>query len=94
MPAGRARAHRAPRAHPAAAGTRASTEIKQHEAKHMRLAFLGCGKHHETANHAVARDCTLGTGLSARAANMVLEMYNKDLHVKAHRAMAPPRSRN
>lgn len=59
-----------------AARTRASLQVAGHQGQHTLLAFLVCSKCYERVGHA----------------NVVFDMYKGSKHIRAHGAVAQPRS--
>lgn len=63
----------------------ASIEAEHYQGDHSLLAFLDCSKCYERVGHALAGRRALRSGLAARVANMLFDMYKGRRHVKVAR---------
>lgn len=75
-----------------AANPRASIEVMHYQVGHNLLAFLDCSNCYERVGHTLAGARALQSGLAARVANIIFDMYKGHRYIKAHGAVARPRT--
>lgn len=72
--------------------TRASIEQQHYQGRSTLMAFLDCSKCYERVGHITAGNLVLASRLPGRIANMIFNTYGAERYIKAHGAVAQPRS--